>query len=58
MNQNNESILKGEGIPDFTSITPASINKNFPKLIQDLNEQLNVLEGYLEDKLKYKGRVS
>ena len=38
------ALLKGEGLPDYDKITPNEITENIPKLIKELNEELNKLE--------------
>ena len=37
----NSSLLIGEGIPNFKTITPKQIHREIPLLIQDLNQALN-----------------
>ena len=42
------ALLKGEGLPDYSKVTPEEITENIPKLIKELNEKLNKLEEQLE----------
>ena len=52
------ALLKGEGLPDYDKITPNEIAENIPKLIKELNEQLDKLEEHLEKQLPTKSSLS
>jgi len=52
------ALLKGEGLPDYDKITPNEIAENIPKLIKELNEELNKLEEHLEKQLSTKSSLS
>ncbi len=52
------ALLKGEGLPDYSKITPNEITENIPKLIKDLNEKLNNLEERLKKKLSSKSSIN
>ncbi len=44
-------ILKGEGIPNFTQITPSEINEHFPRLLSEVNNQFNKIEQSIKQSL-------
>ncbi len=43
-NNQNKKFLIGRGIPEFESITPEVISKEFPLLLENLNKELTKLE--------------
>jgi oligopeptidase A len=44
-------LLKGEGLPPFEAITPAQVESAIPALLAELSDELNRLEGQLQQRL-------
>ena len=46
------AILVGQGLPNYTDITPEEVTKHLPSLLTTLNKQLSYLENSLNERLE------
>ena len=46
------ALLTGEGLPEFTAITPDQVKQHIPVLLEDLNSSLGAIEVELDEALK------
>ncbi|WP_320676541.1 M3 family metallopeptidase [Prochlorococcus sp. MIT 1300] len=48
------ALLKGEGLPEYSAITPEEVNEHIPSLLSQLNKEVEKIEKELEKKLQVK----